>query len=89
MFLIWFWLVNSIKTVKALEQDPEGIDVVLFAGDLSYADKKQALWDSWSRLFEYSQAKTPWMYAPGNHEVFGPQNHRFIAYRHRFQMPSS
>jgi len=47
------------------EHDP---DLVLFAGDLAYADGKQPVWDTWFGQIEPLVAERPMMAAPGNHE---------------------
>lgn len=38
---------NSVRTAKAILNDPEGIDLILMPGDLSYADGFHPRWDSW------------------------------------------
>ncbi|BAT15912.1 Os12g0150700 [Oryza sativa Japonica Group] len=43
-------------------------DVALVAGDLSYADGKQPLWDSFGRLVQPLASARPWMVTEGNHE---------------------
>eukprot|EP00475_Leptophrys_vorax_P018469 TRINITY_DN2525_c0_g2_i3.p1 TRINITY_DN2525_c0_g2~~TRINITY_DN2525_c0_g2_i3.p1 ORF type:complete len:393 (+),score=97.94 TRINITY_DN2525_c0_g2_i3:243-1421(+) len=79
---------NSQLTGKSMSTDPEGIDLILHVGDLSYADGDQVRWDSWGRMFEYISATTPWMVLPGNHENEGVGNSPFEAYQARFRMPS-
>jgi hypothetical protein len=69
-----------------MSKDPEGIDLILHVGDLSYADGVQHRWDKWGRMFEYLAATVPWMVFVGNHEnedVGSP----FLAYQTRFRMP--
>ena len=44
-------------------------DLLLLAGDLSYADFYQPLWDSFGRLVEPLASQRPWMTATGNHDV--------------------
>jgi hypothetical protein len=43
-------------------------DLVLVAGDLSYANGNQPLWDSWFAQIEPLAARVPVMAAAGNHE---------------------
>lgn len=59
------------------------IDMVLHAGDISYANGYQATWDDYFRKMELIMAYVPYMAAVGNHEV--PFN--FTSYRHRFRNP--
>nr|CBX24477.1 hypothetical_protein [Oryza glaberrima] len=54
-------------------------DVALVAGDLSYADGKQPLWDSFGRLVQPLASARPWMVTEGNHEK--------AAYNARWRMP--
>jgi hypothetical protein len=65
-------------------------DMVLLAGDLSYADRYQPRWDTWGRLVEPVFSRAPFMSVEGNHEIetlflnFPPP---FTAYNARFPMP--
>lgn len=64
-------------------------DVFLLPGDLSYANAKQPLWDSFARLVEPYASSRPWMVTQGNHDVesspiiYPP----FKAYNARWLMP--
>eukprot|EP00475_Leptophrys_vorax_P018463 TRINITY_DN2525_c0_g1_i1.p1 TRINITY_DN2525_c0_g1~~TRINITY_DN2525_c0_g1_i1.p1 ORF type:complete len:382 (+),score=82.41 TRINITY_DN2525_c0_g1_i1:280-1425(+) len=78
---------NSQLTGKSMFTDPEGIDLILHVGDLSYADGEQPRWDTYGRMFEYISATIPWMVFPGNHENEGVGNSPFEAYQARFKMP--
>uniref|UniRef100_A0A0E0D5B2 Calcineurin-like phosphoesterase domain-containing protein n=1 Tax=Oryza meridionalis TaxID=40149 RepID=A0A0E0D5B2_9ORYZ len=75
-------------------------DVALVAGDLSYADGRQPLWDSFGRLVQPLASARPWMVTEGNHEkektppppVAGAggvrlPSSRFAAYNARWRMP--
>ncbi|XP_024515979.1 purple acid phosphatase 18 [Selaginella moellendorffii] len=66
-------------------------DVLLFAGDLSYADYYQPLWDSFGRLVEPAASSRPWMVTQGNHDVERiPLLARpYKAYNSRWSMPHS
>ncbi|XP_073392097.1 purple acid phosphatase 18 isoform X2 [Physcomitrium patens] len=64
-------------------------DVLLFAGDLAYADYYQPYWDSFGELVEpYANAR-PWMVTSGNHDIeYIPlfvESYR--SYNLRWQMP--
>jgi hypothetical protein len=85
--LMFGCIENSELTGKSMFSDPEGIDLILHVGDLSYADGDQVRWDKWGRMFEYMSATTPWMLLPGNHENEGVGNSPFVAYQARFRMP--
>eukprot|EP00752_Nemacystus_decipiens_P008937 g7979.t1 len=82
---------DSRNTLDAIMEHQPAIDLVLHAGDLSYADCEQERWDSFMRLLDPVASRIPWMVAAGNHEIEagtikgGP----FTAYEHRFRMPST
>jgi len=59
------------------------LDVVMHAGDLSYANGVESLWDDFMRKIEPVAAHIPYMVAVGNHEVF----FNFSSFKHRFRMP--
>lgn len=64
-------------------------DVLLFAGDLSYADYYQPYWDSFGELVEPYASARPWMVTEGNHDVESVPIlvESFRAYNTRWQMP--
>ncbi|GBG72812.1 hypothetical protein CBR_g12379 [Chara braunii] len=77
----------SASTLGHMKKTP--LDMVLFAGDLSYADAYQPRWDTWGRLIEPSASSIPWMVVEGNHDqerLFGFEP-EFKAYNARWQMP--
>jgi len=78
---------DSAQTVAHLLLEDD-VEMILHAGDLSYADCDQERWDSWGAMVENVAATKPWMTCPGNHEVeadlFG---NTFTAYEARFAMP--
>ncbi|XP_044472246.1 bifunctional purple acid phosphatase 26-like [Mangifera indica] len=85
---------NSLSTFKHYLQS-EG-QTVLFAGDLSYADRYQyndvgIRWDSWGRFIEQSAAYQPWIWSAGNHEIeYMPEMGEtipFKSYLHRYPTP--
>jgi hypothetical protein len=45
-----------------------GVDFVLIAGDLSYANGDQPVWDTWFNQLEHLSASVPVLCAAGNHE---------------------
>jgi len=71
-----------------MNTDPNGLDLILLVGDLSYANGDQPKWDTFGRIYEYLAASVPWMLLPGNHENEGQEGAGFIAYQARFQMPN-
>ncbi|CAM9841713.1 unnamed protein product [Scytosiphon promiscuus] len=82
---------DSRNTLDAILQHQPAIDVVLHAGDLSYADCEEDRWDSFMTMLDPAASSIPWMVAAGNHEIearntdgSGP----FAAYENRFRMPS-
>lgn len=79
---------DSAKTVDQLDKDLE-VQVILQAGDMSYADCEQERWDTWGRMVEPLAARVPWMVGVGNHEIeFEDKTGEvFKPYKHRFLMP--
>jgi acid phosphatase type 7 len=61
-----------------------GSDFVLIAGDLSYANGEQPIWDDWFNQTEHLMAQTPTLCCPGNHE---DKDGTGAAYRTRFTHP--
>jgi len=61
------------------------IDLILHAGDISYANGFQYVWDDYLRKVEYYTAYVPYMTAVGNHELF----YNFTAFKERFSMPGA
>jgi len=64
------------------EMKPE---VVLLAGDLSYADGYFPRWDSFGTLFEVLGSAIPVMTCPGNHEQ--GESEAYLSYNKRYPMP--
>lgn len=63
-----------------------GSDFVMIAGDLSYANGEQAIWDDWFNQTEHLLAQIPAMCCPGNHE---DKDGGGAAYRTRFTHPGT
>jgi len=64
--------------------------MILHAGDLSYADCEQTLWDSYGIMTEPLASYKPWMVCPGNHEIeFNGTDYMnlFTAFENRYRMP--
>jgi hypothetical protein len=81
--------VHSVSTINNLIKEAD-IDIILHAGDLSYADCDQALWDSYGQMIEPLASYTPWMVGPGNHEIeFNGTDYvnLFTAFENRYRMP--
>ncbi|XP_068668082.1 purple acid phosphatase 18-like [Aristolochia californica] len=64
-------------------------DVHLLPGDLSYADYRQHLWDSFGNLVQPLASRRPWMVTEGNHEIESIPLFKdgFEAYNARWKMP--
>ena len=69
-------------TAAVAEQSP---DFHVIAGDISYANGDQRLWDVWANEFEPLSASVPVMCAPGNHEA---KDFNGETYRSRFTFPN-
>jgi hypothetical protein len=81
--------INSVLTVKHLLNEPD-VNMILHAGDLSYADCDQELWDSYGDMIEPLASLKPWMVCPGNHEIeFNGIDYMnlFTAFESRYRMP--
>ncbi len=81
---------NSFSTIRNILNEPD-INMILHAGDLSYADCNQFLWDSYGEMIEPLASNKPWMVCPGNHEIeFNGTDYSnfFTAFETRYKMPS-
>lgn len=58
-------------------------DLMLLAGDLSYADTYGPLWDTWGRLMEPLMSKKLTLFCDGNHEL-NAGNEQYIPYFYRY-----
>lgn len=78
------WTASTLKHVAAYDYD-----VLLFAGDLSYADYIQERWDSFGMMMSPYANYKPWMVTQGNHETeYLPLLVKsFLAYNSRWEMP--
>eukprot|EP01098_Paradermamoeba_levis_P003194 TRINITY_DN1485_c0_g1_i2.p1 TRINITY_DN1485_c0_g1~~TRINITY_DN1485_c0_g1_i2.p1 ORF type:complete len:469 (-),score=136.77 TRINITY_DN1485_c0_g1_i2:132-1505(-) len=56
-----------------------------FAGDLSYANGFNSIWDDWGRLIQPATSHMPWMFAVGNHELFD----LYKSFQERFELPNN
>ena len=79
---------DTTKTIGHLA-DSHKLDMILHAGDLSYADCNQKLWDSYGQLIEPIAKSISWMVGPGNHEIeYVNENiSLFKAFESRYRMP--
>lgn len=80
---------HSVSTINHLIKE-SNIDMILHAGDLSYADCEQTLWDSYGEMIEPLSSFVPWMVCPGNHEIeFNGTDYMnlFTAFENRYRMP--
>ena len=69
--------------LKAAVPSAGGLDTILHAGDLSYADGNGYRWDSYARLIEPLATTVPIASIGGNHEVAnGYEN--WLAYESRY-----
>lgn len=80
---------DSTETVRHLDADKD-IQIILHAGDMSYADTNAVRWDSYGLKVEPLASRLQWMVCPGNHEIesdyYTGQN--FQPYEARFAMPA-
>ncbi|XP_047322191.1 bifunctional purple acid phosphatase 26-like [Impatiens glandulifera] len=85
---------NSLSTLQHYMES--GGQAVLFAGDLSYADRYYyedvgKRWDTWGRFLEQSAAYQPWLWSAGNHEIeympYMGESIPFKSFLHRYPTP--
>ncbi|KJE96334.1 calcineurin-like phosphoesterase [Capsaspora owczarzaki ATCC 30864] len=74
---------NSLNTVNGILSDSMRADVLWHAGDITYANGNQPIWDQWGNMVQPLSASMAWMVGVGNHENY----HNFTAYNYRFRMP--
>jgi len=80
---------SSIATVSHLAQHLDSIGMVLHAGDLSYADCNQTLWDSFGNMIAPVARRRAWMVGPGNHEIeLDTKGRVYVAFEERYRMPA-
>jgi len=80
---------HSISTINHIMSE-KNISMILHAGDLSYADCNQPLWDSYGKMIEPLASRIPCMVCPGNHEIeFNGTDYTnlFTAFETRYRMP--
>ncbi len=79
---------DTEQTIKHLAHNP-GINLILHAGDLSYADCNQDLWDTYGQMIEPVSSRIPWAVGPGNHEIEYYDNitQVYLSFESRYRMP--
>ncbi len=79
---------DSLSTVNHV-LDNRALQMILHAGDLSYADCNQPVWDAYGIMIEDLAKERPWMVGPGNHEIeLGSDGSTFLAFEERYKMPA-
>lgn len=81
--------VYSQSTIQHLSTNPH-IQMILHAGDLSYADCNQPLWDTYATMIQPLSQRMPWMVCAGNHEIEyngDDYGQTFLAFQTRYRMP--
>jgi hypothetical protein len=58
------WMASTLEHIAGYDYH-----ILLFAGDLSYADKNQFLWDTFGHMVSAYANYQPWMVTEGNHEI--------------------
>ena len=79
--------VDSQTTVEHILSN-NALSMVLHAGDLSYANCNQPLWDSYGDMVSTLASKLAWMAGPGNHEIEVSSTGMFQAFEARYRMPA-
>lgn len=79
---------DSASTIRHMANN-NALGMILHAGDLSYADCTQPVWDSYGQLIEDLAKERPWMVGPGNHEIeFNSDGSMYLAFEERYKMPA-
>lgn len=79
---------DSRSTMEHVMMNPD-LGMILHAGDLSYADCNQTMWDTYGVMIEDLAKARPWMVGPGNHEVeYNSDGSIFLSYESRYKMPA-
>jgi hypothetical protein len=78
------WTATTLQHMQATPYD-----VMIYTGDLSYADYYQPLWDSFGELVSPLARERPWMVTEGNHEMekIPLLMEGFRSYNARWSMP--
>ncbi len=78
------WTASTLEHIATFDYD-----VLLFAGDLSYADFYQPRWDTFGQLVSPYANYRPWMVTEGNHEIehIPFLTESFTSYNTRWEMP--
>lgn len=78
------WTATTLEHLAGYDYD-----VLLFPGDLSYADTWQPLWDSFGQMMSPYANYRPWMVTEGNHEIeeIPLLVESFLSYNTRWEMP--
>jgi len=82
---------DSISTLTHVAMNPD-LNMILHAGDLSYANCNEPLWDEYGLMIEDLASARPWMVGPGNHEIEMPKatssgSELYTAFEARYKMP--
>lgn len=74
---------RTARLIQAVKRESK--DLLMLAGDLSYANGDQPIWDDWFDLVEPVLAGCPTMAVPGNHEA---KDFDGDAFKNRFTHPA-
>jgi acid phosphatase type 7 len=82
---------NSETTLKELIEAESMLQTpsagIVNAGDLSYANGRDSLWDTFGNMRQVAASRLPMMTTLGNHEWFDDVQFSFTAYLNRFDNP--
>ena len=82
-------LSDEAQNTANLVRSFKNAELVILAGDISYANGEQSVWDDYANNYQSTMSNIPWMMAPGNHENETAYGYGFDAYETRFEMPSN
>lgn len=77
--------LNELIEAESMLKTPSA--GIVNAGDLSYANGKDSLWDSFGNMRQVAASHIPMMTTLGNHEWFDDVDFSFTAYLNRFDNP--
>ena len=82
---------NSIKTLQGILEShtKSPFAAMLLAGDYSYADGNNTVWDEFGRMKEFLATRLSIQGIIGNHETFEMRDYSLYSYLKRYRMPSA
>lgn len=78
--------LSELTEAESMLKSPSG--GIVNAGDLSYANGEDSLWDTFGNMKQFAVSHIPMMTTLGNHEWFDDTSRSFTAYLNRYDNPT-